>query len=54
MKAKTRKEIEIRKIVKEFERSESSKAHRKGTFKIEAPFEKALDTVLKSKAKKKR
>lgn len=41
--------LDTAKIVKAFQKSESSTAHHKGTFKINAPFEKALETVLKSK-----
>jgi len=41
--------LDVRKILEQFQEAEESKAHRKGTFKIDAPFERALDTILKSK-----
>lgn len=45
--------LDVNRVIKEFDKSEHSETHRRGTFKIEAPFDKALNTVLKSKAPKK-
>jgi hypothetical protein len=48
--------LDVKKVLKRFRVAEdSSPGHHKGSFKIEAPFEKALDRVLKvkSQAKKK-
>ena len=36
----------VEKVLADFQEAEKS-SQRKGTFKIEAPFEKALDTILK-------
>jgi len=44
--------LDVGKILTEFQREETCSDHRKGTFKIGAPFEKALDTILKDKPKK--
>jgi len=50
-KVKTQKSrtdsLDVAKVMKEFQEAEESTAHRKGTFKIEKPFEEALDTILK-------
>jgi hypothetical protein len=35
--------------MQEFQKAEGSPSHRKGTFKIDKPFEEALDIVLKAK-----
>lgn len=51
--SKASPEVDVREIIKEFEKSEESKAHRKGTFKINEPFEKAVDSLLKSRPRKK-
>lgn len=42
-------ELNVKEIIQLAQKAEESKAHRKGTFKIEAPFDKALDSILKSK-----
>jgi hypothetical protein len=44
--------LDIKKVLAEFEKSQASKAHRKGTFKIEVPFEKAVKKIAKSKGRK--
>jgi hypothetical protein len=54
MKDKKHRSLNVSHILKEFSKAEESTTHRKGTFKIEAPFEKALDTVLKAKPKPKK
>jgi hypothetical protein len=41
--------LSVEKVLDEFEKEENSPAHRKGTFTIDAPFEKALNTILKIK-----
>jgi len=41
--------FDVAKVMEEFQKSEESPLHRNGTFKIDAPFEKALDTILKAK-----
>jgi hypothetical protein len=46
--------MDISYVIEQFNKSESSPAHRKGTFKIEAPFEKAVDTILKVKPEAKK
>jgi hypothetical protein len=35
--------------LEEFQKAEESPAHHNGTFKIDAPFEKGLDTIIKAK-----
>jgi len=44
--------LNVEGVLREFRISEESQAHRKGTFKINAPFEKALYTILKAKPQK--
>jgi len=41
--------LNVTKVMEDFQKSEESSSHRKGTFKIGVPFDKALDTILKSK-----
>jgi hypothetical protein len=41
--------LDIEGIMSEFQKSEESSSHRNGSFKIEKPFDEALDTILKSK-----
>ena len=41
--------INVARILEEFEKSEKSPSHRKGTFKIAKPFDEALQTILKAK-----
>lgn len=48
-----RANLNVSKVIKEFEKNEKSSAHRKGTFKIEAPFEKAVNALLQAKPTKK-
>lgn len=49
MNRKFRDKLNIEKVVADFQKSEDLSSHRRGTFKIDAPFEKALDTILKSR-----
>ena len=49
-KAEASKKLDVRKVLEEFQRAEESPAHHNGTFKIDAPFENALDTIIKAKA----
>jgi hypothetical protein len=46
--------VDVHKISDEFDEAERSSVHRNGIFKIDAPFEKALDTILKAKPGEKR
>jgi hypothetical protein len=48
MKPKTA-DLNVKKVLTEFQKAENAPARRNGTFKIDAPFEKALDTILKAK-----
>lgn len=45
--------LDIRKIVRDFEESERSTAHRKGTFKIAGNFEDAVRKIAKAMPKPK-
>jgi hypothetical protein len=36
--------------MEDFQKAEESSSHRNGTFKIDKPFEEALDTILKAKS----
>jgi len=54
MKRKTDDRLNVAKVMEEFQKAEESSSHRNGTFKIDAPFEKALDTILKAKPVSKR
>jgi hypothetical protein len=45
--------LNVRKVLEEFQEAESKKSHRRGTFKIDKPFEEALDSLLKAKPKDK-
>jgi len=49
MRRKTNDRLNVVKVMDDFQKAEDDSSHRKGTFKIDAPFEKALDTMLKSK-----
>jgi hypothetical protein len=49
MNRKTHDRLNIIKVMDDFQESEESSSHRKGTVKIEAPFEDALKTSLKAK-----
>jgi hypothetical protein len=39
--------LNVAKVVEDFQKSEDSSSRRKGTLKIDAPLEKALDTILR-------
>lgn len=49
-----RRDLDVDKVLREFENDEKSNARRNGTFKIDAPFEKGLNTILKGKPEVKR
>ena len=49
---KPRERLNIGKVLTDFQKAEESSSHRKGTFKIDAPFEQALKTILKAKPEK--
>lgn len=52
MKTKRSKtDLDVGKVLEEFQKAEESSSGPNGTFKINAPFEKALDTILKAKPK---
>jgi hypothetical protein len=53
MSRKTDDRLNIERVIEEFQKAEDSSPHRKGTFKIEKPFEEALDTILKVKPESK-
>jgi hypothetical protein len=46
--------LNVGRVMEEFKKHEDLSAHRNGTFKIYAPFEKALDTILKAKPEPKK
>jgi hypothetical protein len=41
--------LNVEKILKDFQKSEESNGHRRGTFKIGKPFDEALNTILKAR-----
>jgi hypothetical protein len=43
--------LNVQKVLQEFEEAEREKTHRKGTFRIDRPFEEALDTLLRPRPK---
>jgi len=49
MNRKSKATLNIEKVLEEFKKLQEAPAHRVGSFKVDAPFEKALDTILKSK-----
>jgi hypothetical protein len=49
IRAKPKNALDVDKLMSEFQEAEKSTSHHKGTFKIEKPFDDALDTTLKSK-----
>jgi hypothetical protein len=46
--------LNVAKVMDEFKKQEESPSRRNGTFKINAPFDKALDTILKAKPEPKK
>jgi hypothetical protein len=44
---KARSELNIPKVLRQFQEAERSPAKCKGTFKVDAPFGKRLDTAVK-------
>lgn len=46
-------DLNIEKILTEFQEVENTRGHRKGTFKIDKSFNEALDTILKAKPESK-
>lgn len=48
------KKLDLKKVLKQFHEYEESSGHRKGTFKIDAPFDEALKKILKAKPKPKK
>jgi hypothetical protein len=45
--------LDVARVVEDFQRQEESSSHREGTFKIDKPFEEALNSLLKAKPKDK-
>ena len=46
---KTGDRLNVAKVMEDFKKSQDSSSHRSGILKIDAPFEKALDTILEAK-----
>lgn len=44
--------LDIKEIVSQFDSNESLPSHRKGTFKIDVPFERALEKIVKATPQK--
>ncbi len=51
MKRESNSRLDVAKVMEDFQKSEDSSSHRYGTFKIDKPFEEALDTVLRARPK---
>jgi hypothetical protein len=55
MKKGSNKNLDVDKVIKDFEEQESSSStHRNGTFKIDKPFDEALNTILKAEPEPKK
>jgi hypothetical protein len=52
-KTETVNTLDVKKVLEEFQKVEESQPRRKGTFKINIQFEKAIDAILKAKPTKK-
>lgn len=52
MKDKAR--LDVKKVLQEFCQAQESAALRRGTFKVEAPFEEAMKKILKAKPEPKK
>jgi hypothetical protein len=48
-KRKSNEPLNVEKVMEDFQREEESSSHRNGTFKIEAQFEDALETIMRAK-----
>jgi hypothetical protein len=46
--------LDVRKVMREFEKQEAEGPHRKDALKIDKPFEEALDIILKAKPEPKK
>ncbi len=49
MSRKSANRLNVKKVLADFQKAEESSARRNGTFKIDAPFDDALKTILKAK-----
>jgi hypothetical protein len=49
MSKKTTDRLDVAKVMEDFQKAEESSSGRNGTFKIDKPFDEALDTILKAK-----
>jgi hypothetical protein len=49
MSKKRSERLDVQKVMEDFQREEESSPRRKDAFKIDKPFEEALDTILNSK-----
>lgn len=47
------KKLNVEKVLKEFRQYEESSGHRKGTFKLDVPFEQAVKKISKAKPESK-
>jgi hypothetical protein len=52
--ARKNQNLSVGKVLAEFRKAEKSSAHRKGTFKIDMPFEDALKVVARAKPEPKK
>lgn len=51
MVRRTDNHLEVANVMEGFQKSEESSSHRNGTFKIEKPFDEAIDTILPRRTK---
>jgi len=51
---KRKEELDVSRVIHEFEKLEQSKDLRKGAFKIDAPFEEAVKSITKVKPNRKK
>lgn len=52
-KGSGRLSLNVKEVVAKFQKAENSPVHRRGTFKIDMPFEDALRKILKAKSEPK-
>jgi hypothetical protein len=53
LRRKPSEPLDVAKVMEDFQKAEDSPSHRNGTFKIDKPFEEALDTILQAKPESK-
>jgi hypothetical protein len=49
MSRKTNDRLDVAKVMEDFQKSEKASSRRNGTFKIDRPFEDALNVIVKAK-----